>query len=274
MAETSASAAAAAGPQPAKRTKYACKHLRALNYEFLPAGWCVCHLSASVTNSSLLRYDLTSTFDVIVGLQEQQQQRFTVYTSILTQRSKFFRAARSSQWLADPAKPINLDDDESEVFSAYLNVVYFGIETTKEDYEGIAPEDFHGFGEIEGMSALEHQTQKENAAEKRALSTTKDEDEEEALEDAFDMSLKGCDERAADDIAEYTTPSSVACDAHYISLAKLYILADKLGDLATANLVIDEFTRFNCSITYNPSAEVVNLVYESTVHGNPLRRLM
>ena len=42
----------------------------------------------------------------------------------------------------------------------------------------------------------------------------------------------------------------------------------------TANSIIDELTRFSYSEGYNPDDEVINLVYQSTVHGSPLRKLM
>lgn len=57
-------------------------------------------------------------------------------------------------------------------------------------------------------------------------------------------------------------------------LAKTYLQADKLQDPATANLIIDEIVRVSEATQRNPSNEVVNLVYESTVHGNPLRKLI
>jgi hypothetical protein len=51
-----------------------------------------------------------------------------VYHDLLTQRSEFFRAARSQRWSDDPTKPTTLDDVEVEVFSAYLHCVNFGAE--------------------------------------------------------------------------------------------------------------------------------------------------
>jgi hypothetical protein len=57
-------------------------------------------------------------------------------------------------------------------------------------------------------------------------------------------------------------------------LAKVYVEADSLQDLVTANSVIDELTRFSYSKGYNPDDDVINLVYSSIVHGSPLRKLM
>ena len=61
-----------------------------------------------------LRHDLSRTFEVAVG-RGLSQIMFTVYTDVLTQRSEFFRAARSPQWLAvspDPTKPVDCEDDD------------------------------------------------------------------------------------------------------------------------------------------------------------------
>lgn len=41
-------------------------------------------------------------------------------------RSKFLRAARSSQWKTDPTKPTDLTDHDPEVFPIYLQCVYTG----------------------------------------------------------------------------------------------------------------------------------------------------
>jgi hypothetical protein len=91
--------------------------------------------------------DLSSTFDVLVG-QGPSQQTFTVYTHVLTESSEFVRAARSAQWLADPKKPVDLTDEDPGVFSAYLNIVYRGVETIREDHEDLMQND------LEALSAL------------------------------------------------------------------------------------------------------------------------
>ncbi|KAM0723838.1 hypothetical protein Q7P37_000828 [Cladosporium fusiforme] len=75
--------------------------------------------------SLLLSCDFSKSFDVLVGKPPAQQQ-FSVYTDVLTKRSGFFRAARSSQWLSDTKKPADLEDEDPEVFSIYLKLVYAG----------------------------------------------------------------------------------------------------------------------------------------------------
>ena len=57
-------------------------------------------------------------------------------------------------------------------------------------------------------------------------------------------------------------------------MTKTYLQVDKLQDYQTANLVIDEIIRFSQVTLRNPTNEAINLAYEFTVHGNPLRKLM
>ena len=61
--------------------------------------------------------------------KEPDQQRFTVYEDLLTQRSEFFRAARSERWSHDAAKPTTFDDVGAEIFSSYLHCVNWGAES-------------------------------------------------------------------------------------------------------------------------------------------------
>ena len=81
----------------------------------------------------LLRYNLNSTFDVAVG-----SELYTLHTTVFTERSAFFRAARKSEWLAgDLKKPVDLKDEDPEVFNTYTNCVYFGAEALKCYSDGI-----------------------------------------------------------------------------------------------------------------------------------------
>lgn len=61
---------------------------------------------------------------MLVGT-EANQRRFTVYHDLVTNRSEFFRAARSERWTKDPSKPAELKDHEPEIFATYLHCVYF-----------------------------------------------------------------------------------------------------------------------------------------------------
>ena len=59
------------------------------------------------------RYDLNPTFDVAVG-----SEIFSLHTSVFTERSEFFRAARKLQCLVGtPEKPVDLKDEEPKVFN-------------------------------------------------------------------------------------------------------------------------------------------------------------
>jgi hypothetical protein len=59
-------------------------------------------------------------------------QCFTVHTNVFTQRSRFLCAARKPEWLTNVTKPVDLTDEDPEVFHAYLNCVYFGPQTLRE----------------------------------------------------------------------------------------------------------------------------------------------
>lgn len=161
-----------------------------------------------------------------------------MYSDVLTSRSDFFKAARKPEWLADPAKPTELPDEQPEVFARYLNCVYFGIQALQIDAD--APEDNrHG-----------------------------EESEEEPTPDAFLCS------EAEYDLEEPLHKYVQHFNRYSLILADLYLLADRLQDLETANLVMDEFIGFSDEGGTIQSGEVIRRVYESTAHGNPLRKLM
>jgi hypothetical protein len=82
-------------------------------------------LSTKLTSHS---HDLRETFDIIVGKAPSPVERFTVYSSILTQRSRFLHAARKPEWLDNPSKPVDLTTEDPDIFHEYLNLVYFGPE--------------------------------------------------------------------------------------------------------------------------------------------------
>lgn len=164
---------------------------------------------------------------------------------MMIHRSEFFRTARSSQWLADPAKPVDLEPDDPEIVSGYLSCVYFGVDALKADIEDQTPKGYSVVGSSE----------------------------QNVLEDAFAWSQVECEKRWADTETE-GSPYTIACELHFLLLAKIYLHADKLRDPKTANLVIDEFIRFSPTTLRNPDALSTNHVYESTVQGSPLRKLM
>jgi hypothetical protein len=225
-----------------------------------------------------LRFDLSGTqmFGVLVG---KEKKRFQLYSSVMVQRSEFFRAARSAQWLKDPTKPVDLEDYDADIFEAYLNCAYFGARTIKAKVEDEAPPEGslyrydhahrnpwlaqrqYGYGWGEDVHG--------NIDESESVEPEKP----KLPEEAFTWSQKEC-ERHCTEGHDEQTPYDHACSDHLLYLAKIWVQADRLQDVVTANSIIDELTRFSYCKGYNPDDEVINLVYESTVHGSPLRKLM
>lgn len=136
-----------------------------------------------------------------------------MYTAVFTERSEFFRATRKPEWLArNPKRPVDLKEEDPEVFNEYMNCVYFGA------------------------GAFKHY---------------------------------------ADDIKSCST-SSRDNEIHeaFGALIRVYLLADKLHDLATANIAIDEIIRFSDIVNIVPRESRVCLAYSHTAERSPLRLLM
>ena len=190
------------------------------------------------------RYDLTNTFDIIVG-KAPSSQRFTVHTDVLTSHSNFLKAAHKPEWLADRTKPVYLSDEEPDVFSRYFNCVYSGSDAIKPD--GEAPPD-----------------PQENSEDTWADSPV-------TAPDAFVCPVSEHEARiqkAREEPSAYVS----YIDQHFRVLAQLYLLAEKLQDIKTANLVMDEIQRFSSKERANADDEIISLVYEATVRGNLLRK--
>ncbi|GAB7330531.1 hypothetical protein MBLNU13_g02125t1 [Cladosporium sp. NU13] len=194
------------------------------------------------------KYDLANTFEVVVG-KEPFSQRFTVYSNVLTPRSDFFKAARKSEWLSDPTKPVDLQNEDPEVFSRYLNCVYFGTNALQLDAD--APEDDRS----------------------DSGDDNEDEEEEELGLDAF-----LCSEAESVRIYE----EGISSRGKYLQyiyqclhiFTDLYLLADRLRDVETANHVMDALIRFSDKVKTLFDAGAVCRVYDSTAHANPLRKFM
>ena len=139
------------------------------------------------------RFLFEETAEVVVG---KDKVKYIIYTDVLCKRSNFFKSAYSKRWsFAD--KPIQLPDQDPEIFSHYLSCVYGG-ELRSENEE---------------KSQLMH-------------------------------------------------------------LAQLYILADALGDLKSANMAIDEFIRYSDEKEGLPGIQTTTLVMEATLDNSPLRQLI
>lgn len=78
-------------------------------------------------------YDLEHTFDVIVGdPSSPESKRFTLHTSVFVAQSGFLAAVRKPEWNAqDPETPVDLTDEDPDLFHAYMNYVYSGFETVE-----------------------------------------------------------------------------------------------------------------------------------------------
>lgn len=175
--------------------------------------------------------------------KDDSSQRFTVYTDVMTKRSEFFRAARDPKWLNDSTKPTDLGDEDPEIFSMYLNCVYFGIEATRTEFDRV--EDHRG-----------------GHKQKYRVHP-----------DAFDYPA-GLHKVADDeqDASEYE--DSKHFEQRTETLIKTHLLADKLQDPQTANLIIDELVHSSKAAGLHISTRLTRLVYASTVHPNPLRKLL
>ncbi|KAK5724473.1 hypothetical protein LTR15_004518 [Elasticomyces elasticus] len=138
------------------------------------------------------KVDFSESVRVLVGPSKKE---FHVHVGALTRRSTFFKAAVAQRWTSEgQAKAVELPEDEPDVFSYYLQCLYF--DTVCHD-------------EMVNTSLLDQ-----------------------------------------------------------------YILADKLGDLFSANTIINKIIRNSSETRSIPSATSVNYAYEKTTPNSPLRRLL
>jgi hypothetical protein len=183
------------------------------------------------------RYDLTSTFSVVVGAKPHRQ-RFTVHHDLITQRSEFFRAARSLCW-TEPGKVTRLVDDDPYLFSAYLSCLYSGADFMNRQ---------------DGKPR-----QGDSSSGPSADVNDNDGDDDDKM----------IDEAIAKKLGPY---------AEHIEnvrfLIDIYLLADKFLDPTTANLVIDCLIDFVGFSKWTTDQAIISHVYASTVEGSPLRKLV
>lgn len=80
---------------------------------------------------TLYIYNLEDTFDVIVGDPSSSEcKRFTLHTNVFVAQSGFLAATRKPEWISqNPGEPVDLKDEDPELFQAYINCVYFRFET-------------------------------------------------------------------------------------------------------------------------------------------------
>jgi hypothetical protein len=63
-------------------------------------------------------------------------------------------------------------------------------------------------------------------------------------------------------------------DSYFECLIQLYVLADKLGDLMTANMVMDRLVSLSEEVNLTPNFDDIELSYKFTVSGSPLRAVL
>lgn len=167
----------------------------------------------SITNYT--RYDYARSFDVAVG---PEKKLFTLCHDFFTERSGFFKAARSSRWLGQPETPTDLSYHDPEDFSNYLELIYKG--------EGVYVTD--------------------------------------ELKRQCGQDLSGDEWNAF----------RAQVDSNYEASIKLYILADKLEDLKSANMIMDDMICLSDETGMLPPMPQMHVIYDSTPQRGPLRRML
>lgn len=250
--EINSPASSAEGQPPAKRRKYAF-------WNAVPS------LGALTLTIDRFNYDLTKTFDVLVG-KEPKQQRFTVYHDILTRRSEFFRAARSGRWTTQPEQATVLDDHEPDVFSVYLHCVNFGRKALEEHIDAIPVAEKNDSQNLDSDSSQRAEEGEESKE------STQANDENGAIEETPSIGPESDARENSDAIDNYVWKVG---DNEFPDkfLVDLYLLADKLMDHVTANMAVDKLIRMSESRNAYPSPVLITYVYGSTTAGSPLRRL-
>ena len=175
--------------------------------------------------------DFARTFDVVVG-SPPNQQTFTLHHDVMTQRSKYFAAARSGRWNEkDPDKPTDLQHEDPEVFKNYLHCAYF-------DRVG-----------VEGLEIDEEGRFVESAASDEKM-------REEYHTEDLDVEFR----------------HTMRIIRRFSGLMKVYLLANMLLDYKTANMVVDETIRsFVLLRITQPGADVVHLIHDNTLPGDGMR---
>jgi hypothetical protein len=211
------------------------------------------------------RYDLGKTFEIVVGKQPNQKS-FTAYHDLLTQRSEFFRAARSERWSQDPKKPTTLDDVDVEIFSTYLHCVNWGAEFLDAPVQTILDENRHIYEE-ETIIKIAGDSSSGGDNTKGSDNDSSSDDEGSDESDSGDESTAADPDEVDHSIMQSTRPIETF-------LIDLYLLADKLIDPTTANLAIDKLVDFIEERETYLSARLIRFVNKTTMVRSPLRRLV
>jgi hypothetical protein len=86
------------------------------------------------------------------------------------------------------------------------------------------------------------------------------------------QALVGSDEPT--ESVEARREKELAADVLFTKLIQLYLLAERLVDLKTVNIVTSEIIRFSDAIRAIPTQISISLAYAATAVGSPLRRLL
>jgi hypothetical protein len=210
-------------------------------------------------------------FDVLVG-KEPNQQRFTVYHDLLTQRSDFFRAARSEHWVTKPNQPTTLDDHEPATFSLYLHCVNFGAEALEEHIDAMAATSSSG-------SDSNSDSDSDSGSPSESDGDRKNDRGEGDAEDDDTEGKSNINNTGGDGTSECDSSNSGDAESRWLGhagkrLVDLYLLADKLLDPTTADMAIDKWIRMAEAKDMYASYNMISYVYSSTTAGSPLRRLI
>lgn len=255
------------------------------------------------------RFDFSGpTVNVLVGKQPSTVEHFSVHANLFTKRSKFLRAARKPEWLdGDSPRPVDLSDAEPAVFHAYLGCVYRGPATLELEEnrgtferkvrervtgcttldvdniythvdEGMLRECFQEFGDIENVNIFTRcfsrvpprcaNVKFTTADAARAALNARDgyKFHDKYLEVKYE-SLHGRP------LEEEQSRRYEVAEPGYAALVNVYLLADKLQDPTTVNMVLDAIYRHFKLTRVHPGPESVARVHDSLVEDDPLYRL-
>lgn len=227
------------------------------------------------------RRDLTATFEVLIG-----SRRFTLHESVFTPRSQLLASTRRLAAIASlryTLKPVDLSDEDPDVFQTYMNCVYFGkavlqerlgdLKRQIEEYgtrllvSNVRPNATTGslrhalreIGDVEFVQILDDNRGFINfslAASCTAANCNKDLKSQQIF-----LESEICFETALINAGE--TAHTLAQET-YTELIRLYLLAEKLIDLRTANMTSDALISLLALCKIPPDHDSLKLIYTST----------
>lgn len=227
------------------------------------------------------RRDLAQTFEILVGTK-----RFTLHESVLTPRSHVLASSRRLAAIASVKyvlRPVDLRDEDPDVFQTHMYCVYFGKEVLREHLEDFKLE-IESFGTRLFVSSVRQDVT--TGSLRHALERIGDVDFVQILDDdraCIDFALRrtcteaNCDEDLksrqiflGSEICFETALENAGLDANtlaqarYQELIRLYLLAEKLVDPCTAKMTIDSMISLLALSKTAPDHSSIGLVYAST----------